>query len=171
MVKMSDIKISVEFEQVVKLRCINTECINNLVNDLSYSVALCNLKRIVIRDDGMCSGEILMGHDPQDVTSEPSEEIDDDFDPMTEPDTIKRCKNHFSTWMRVDTLLELQELAKKVLPLDTEEVARMTTAEVNEQAIDNNLFFARAYEVVPPLIDEVLKNIDCCENENLRAAR
>jgi hypothetical protein len=51
MAKFGDIKITVDFDPIVKLKCINSDCIHHLF-ELGY--ARCNLKYININDEGEC---------------------------------------------------------------------------------------------------------------------
>ena len=47
------LKISLEIEPIVLLKCANKECRHNLANSSEGYIA-CNLKRLVIGSDGRC---------------------------------------------------------------------------------------------------------------------
>lgn len=46
-----EIKISIDIESIVKVRCVNTKCPNHLVK---FGYVGCNLKNITINQQGEC---------------------------------------------------------------------------------------------------------------------
>jgi len=110
MVEMTHLELSVmlNMDPTVKLHCQNDRCRYHLTNCAKFAkvVAACNLKHIVIGPDGHCAEEKRFAHyDAFQPMTEPSDDyggmntvlkeaghlpIDDDFDPMSEPGTIKR---------------------------------------------------------------------------------
>lgn len=57
MAALSNIKMFLEFEPIVKLACDALDCKNNLVNasyDPNSQMLCCNLKQILISKNGVC---------------------------------------------------------------------------------------------------------------------
>lgn len=52
MAVIDDLKIEVNIEPVVKLNCMNAECLYNMIYSLKRTT--CNLKRVVIGEDWRC---------------------------------------------------------------------------------------------------------------------
>lgn len=52
-------KITLEFEPVVKLTCLNFKCVHNLAHRVMDPQASCNLKLLTIRSDGTCGNMLL----------------------------------------------------------------------------------------------------------------
>ena len=58
MARFNEVLVTLEFEPVVKLRCKAFGCKNNLVNATNMpdgKMACCNLKQILISDNGQCA--------------------------------------------------------------------------------------------------------------------
>jgi len=65
-------QITVQYEpQIVKVTCLNIDCVHNLFNRASDPEAACNLKRMVIDTSGRCKDMMLKS--PKDGHSDVSE--------------------------------------------------------------------------------------------------
>jgi hypothetical protein len=58
MAKISPV-IRFEFEPLVKLTCLNVDCIHNLAHNALDPEAACNLKTLSINEDGKCMNMVV----------------------------------------------------------------------------------------------------------------